>query len=94
MSEIKGYLLTEEEQEACLALVKKMREKKIYAVDFSGCVVIKARTPSEASDIFWNWVGDLQDKSSADWHGVVTQSPYFEKENVSLYFGDEVDEEE
>lgn len=28
MSEIKGYLLTEEEEKECEALVKKLREKK------------------------------------------------------------------
>ncbi len=28
MTEIKGYLLTEEETEACLAIIKKMREEK------------------------------------------------------------------
>ena len=82
MSEIKGYLLTEEEEKACANLVKKLRERKIFAIDFSGCVRVKAKTPEEASDIFWAWVGDLQDKSLADWFEVVTQSPYFENEGV------------
>jgi hypothetical protein len=82
MSEIKGYLLTEEEEKACVNLVKKLREIKIFAIDFSGCVRVKAKTPEEASDIFWEWVGDLQDKSLADWYGVVTQSPYFENEGI------------
>lgn len=78
MAEINGYLLTKEEEKACVDLVKKLRERKIFAVDFSGCVRIKAKTSEEAHDIFWEWVGDLQDKSLADWSGVVTQSPYFE----------------
>lgn len=82
MTEIKGYLLTKEEEKACITLVKKMREKKVFAIDFSGCVRVKAKTSEEASDIFWNWVGDLQDKSLADWSGIVTQSPYFENEGV------------
>lgn len=82
MTEIKGYLLTKEEEEACADLVKKLRAKKVFAIDFSGCVRIKAKTPEEASDIFWMWAGDLQDKSLADWSDIVTQSPYFEKECV------------
>lgn len=82
MSEIKGYLLTEKEQEACMALVKKMREKKVFVIDFTGYVLIKAKTREEANNTFWEWVGDLQDKSIADWYGVVTQSPYFESDGV------------
>lgn len=82
MAEIEGYLLTKEEEKACVDLVKKMRERKVFAIDFSGCVRIKAKTHEEASNIFWNWVGDLQDKSLVDWYGVVTQSPYFENEGI------------
>lgn len=82
MTEIKGYLLTEEEEKACTNLIKKMRERKIFAIDFSGCVRIKAKTHEEATNIFWNWVGDLQDKSFTDWYEVITQSPYFEKEDI------------
>ena len=82
MAEINGYLLTEEETKACVSLVKKLRERKTFEIDFSGCVRIKAKTHEEASDIFWEWVGDLQDKTLADWSGIVTQSPYFENEGV------------
>lgn len=82
MSEIKGYLLTKEEEKACVTLIKKMREKKVFTIDFSGYVRIAAKTHEEANNIFWEWVGDLQDKSLADWYGVVTQSPYFENEGV------------
>ncbi len=78
MAEIKGYLLTKEEEEACANLVKEMRKKKTFAVDFLGCVRVKAKTKEEAKEIFWNWVGDLQDKSLADWSETVTESPYFE----------------
>lgn len=82
MAEINGYLLTEEETKACVDLVKKLRKEKTFAINFSGCVQVKAKTSEEARDIFWNWVGDLQDKSLADWSGIVTQSPYFENEGV------------
>ena len=82
MSEIKGYLLTKEEENACVDLVKKMRERKIFAIYFSGCVRVKAKTKEEASDFFWEWVGDLQDKSLTDWYGVITQTPYFENEEI------------
>ena len=72
MSEIKGYLLTAEEEKACVTLVKKMRERKVFVIDFSGCVRIKAKTCEEANNIFWEWVGgDLQDKSHVDWYKVV-----------------------
>jgi len=82
MAEIKGYLLTKEEEEACINLVKKLREKKIFSIDFSGCVYIKAKTSEEAHNIFWDWVGDLQDKSLVDWSGVITQTPYFENKGA------------
>lgn len=82
MAEIEGYLLTEEEVKACLDLVKEMKKRKVFTIDFSGCVRIKARTPEEAKDLFWEWVGDLQDKSLADWSGIVTQSPYFDSEGM------------
>ena len=78
MAEIKGYLLTAEEERACVDLVKKLRERKTFAIDFTGCVRVKAKNKDEANDIFWKWVGDLQDKSLADWSGIVTESPYFE----------------
>ena len=82
MAEINGYLLTKEEAKACVDLVKKLRERKTFAIDFSGYVRIKAKNHEEATEIFWNWVEDLQDKSLYDWSGVVTQSPYFENAGV------------
>ena len=82
MAELNGYLLTKEEENACADLIKKLRERKVFAIDFTGCVRIKAKTPEEARDIFWEWVGDLQDKSFVDWSGVVTQSPYFDCDGV------------
>lgn len=82
MAEIKGYLLTTEEEKACVELVKKMREKKVFVIDFSGCVSIQAKTRHEATEIFWNWVGDIQDNSFVDYSGVIMQYPYFEKEGT------------
>ena len=82
MAEIKGYLLTAEEERACVDLVRKLRERKTFAIDFSGCIRVKAKNKDEASDIFWEWVGDLVDKSLVDWSGTVTESPYFEKEGA------------
>lgn len=82
MAKINGYLLTKEEEKACVDLVKKLRERKTFAIDFSGYVRIKAKTSEEANDIFWEWVGDLQDKSLVDWYGVVTELPYFQKEGA------------
>lgn len=52
MAEIKGYLLTKEEEKACVDLVKKLRERKTFAIDFSGCVRIKAKNHEEANHIF------------------------------------------
>ena len=82
MAEIKGYFLTEEEERACATLVKKLRERKVFAIDFSGYVRVKAKTSEEASNIFWSWVEDLRDKSLVDWSGTVTESPYFENEGI------------
>lgn len=82
MAEIKGYLLTEEEEKACANLIKKMREKRIYTIDFLGRVRIKAKNHEEAKNIFWNWVGDLQDKSLTDWSEIITKVPYFEYNGI------------
>lgn len=81
MTEINGYLLTKEEEKECMALVKWMRERKTYAINFSECVRIKAKTREEATDIFWEWISDMNDKTLTDWHGIVTL-PYLK--NISL----------
>lgn len=81
MTEIKGYLLTAEEEKACADLIKKLREEQVFSVDFSGYVRIKAKTREEAQNIFWEWVGSLQDTTLADWDGVV-QCPYFEYDGI------------
>ena len=82
MAEIKGYLLTAEEEKACLDLVRELRKRKTYAIDFSGYVKVKAKTPQEANDIFWQWVEDMEIKTKDDWAGIVPQSPFFQNEGV------------
>lgn len=82
MAEIKGYILTEEEQKACINLVKKMRKEKDFILNFTGTVKIKAKNLNEANEIFWNWVGDLQEKSFYDWNETITGIPLFEKECI------------
>lgn len=82
MEEIKGYLLTEEEQEACINLIKEMRKTKDFTLNFTGSVNIRAKNLHEANEIFWDWVGDLKDKSFYDWHGSIIGTPFFEKECI------------
>ena len=77
MAEINGYLLTEEEEKECVKLIEKLREK-IFTVDFTGCVHIKANTSEQAGKIFDTWVCDLQDESLARWNGVIKHFPYLE----------------
>ena len=81
MSEIKGYLLTEEEEKACIDLVKKLRKEIGFTIDFSGYVRIKVKDQEEAKNIFWEWLGDLQDKTLTDWDRVVGL-PYFEYDGI------------
>lgn len=82
MTEIKGLLLSAEEEKACLDLVKELRKRKTYSIDFSGYVQVKAKTPQEANDLFWQWVESMQDKTSDDWSGIVPQSPWFQNNGV------------
>lgn len=81
MAEINGYLLTKEEEKACVDLVKKMRKETGFTIDFSGYVRIKAKDQEEAKNIFWEWLGDLQDKTLTDWDRVVGL-PYFEYDGI------------
>ena len=79
MTEINGYLLTKEEEKACKELIKRMREKKIFEVDFTGSVRVKAKTYEEANEIFWNWVNDIHDLSASS--STIVQF-YFENDGV------------
>lgn len=81
MAELNGYLLSTEEEKACLDLVKELRKRTTFAVDFSGYVKIKAKTRQEANNIFWQWVESMQDTTSDDWFGIVSR-PLFEKDGV------------
>ena len=78
MAEINGYLLTDEEEQACEELIKKMRKKRLFSVDFTGSIRIRAKSQDEATEIFWNWVGDIQDRTLGDWSRLIILSPDFD----------------
>ena len=82
MTEINGYLLTKEEEKICEDLIKKMREKRVFTIDFTGSIRVKAKNREEAGEIFWNWVNDVQDNTLTNWSGTIVESPYFEKDGV------------
>lgn len=82
MTEIKGLLLSKEEEQACLDFVKELRKRKTYTIDYSGHVQVKAKTLQEANGIFWDWIIDMQNKTSDDWSGIVPQTPLFQNEGV------------
>jgi len=77
MSEIKGLLLTKEEEKACVDLIKKMREEKFYTFEFFGHIKIRATTREEANKIFKEWATDLQNTSRTNWGEIIVGSPYF-----------------
>ena len=70
MAELNGYLLTKEEEKACAELVKKMRSKGEFTVDFTARVKIKAKTSKEAEDIFWRWQDDVANYTFSEWGNV------------------------
>lgn len=78
MAEINGYTLSKEEEKACENLIKQMREKKVFAIDFTGCAKIKAKNYEEAQKFFWNWIGDIQDNTLAEWKNIFPRTPVFE----------------
>lgn len=82
MTEIKGLLLSKEEEKACLDLVKELRKRKTYTIDYSGHVQVKAKTLQEANDIFWDWIIGMQNKTCDDWSGIISKTPVFENEGV------------
>ena len=53
-----------------------------FAVDFEGWIVVEAKSHEEAQEIFWNWVGDIQDKAHYDYSGVILETPIFECDGV------------
>lgn len=78
MAELNGYLLTKEEEWACAELVKKLRERKVYGLDFTGGVFVRAKTEGEAIDIFWEWVNEVQDLTCDKFPTMSFYSPSFE----------------
>lgn len=49
-----------------------------YAVDFEGYIFVEAKNRDEAQNIFWEWVGDIQDNTPENWYKVILKSPAFE----------------
>ena len=53
-----------------------------YAVDFEGWVVVEAKNRDEAQNIFWEWVGDIEEKTHYDNYGVILKAPTFQFDGV------------
>lgn len=85
MAEIKDYILTEEEQKACIDLIKSMREKeKVFTFNFTGSVKIKAKNLEGADDFFRDWVEEIDEISYCryDESRIIPDFPIFEKESI------------
>ena len=84
MEKIKEYILTEEEQKACIDLVKSMREKeKVFTFNFKGSIKIKAKNLEEADDCFCDWIGDVGDMSYCEGSSkIIMDYPIFEKDGI------------
>lgn len=84
MEKIKEYLLTEEEQEACINLIKEMRKEKekVFTFNFKGSIKIKAENLEKADDFFWDWVGDVGDMSYCDESRIIADFPIFKEDSV------------
>ena len=83
MAELNGYTLTKEEEKACVELVKKLRKRKTYSLDFTGDILIRAKNKDEAVDIFWNWISEIQDLT-CDKFSKIASLPYFEIAECNL----------
>lgn len=53
-----------------------------YAVDFEGYIFVEAKDHDEAQNIFWEWVGSIQDNTLIDWRKVILKTPAFECDGV------------
>lgn len=53
-----------------------------FAVDFEGWIEVEAKDAEEAQDIFWNWVGDVQDSALEHYKKVILRSPRIEYDGV------------
>lgn len=49
-----------------------------FSVNFEGFITVEAKSRDEAQEVFWNWVGDIQDKTHYDNCGVILKTPFFE----------------
>lgn len=47
-----------------------------YAVNFEGWITVEAKNRDEAQNIFWEWVGDIQDNILADWYKTIQDSTF------------------
>lgn len=53
-----------------------------FSVDFEGWITVEAKSIEQAQEIFWNWVGDIQEKTHYDNYGVILETPFFEYDGV------------
>lgn len=53
-----------------------------YTVDFEGWITVEAKSYEEAQEIFWNWVGDIQDNTLMNWRKTISKCPTFECDGV------------
>lgn len=53
-----------------------------YFVDFSGWLAVDAKSEKDAIDIFWDWVDKIQEDTPYNYHGVVLETPTFERKGV------------
>lgn len=53
-----------------------------FTVDFEGWIQVEAKDHDEAQEIFWQWVGDIQDYTLIDWRKVILKTPCFECDGV------------
>ena len=81
MAELNGYLLTKEEEQACLDFLQKMRTRTTFYTDFTGEIKIRAHSEEEANLTFWEWVSAIQDMTLDKWAGQITL-PKFELDMI------------
>ena len=53
-----------------------------YTVDFTGWILVEAKNRDEAQNIFYEWAGNIQDNTRADWDKVILQYPSFNYDGV------------
>lgn len=47
------------------------------SVGYVGWITVEAKSREEAQEIFWNWVGDIQEKTHYDNYGIILETPFF-----------------